>query len=328
MAPTIVNHRRLNAIKILNTNSLHFITLSLLFLPLTITIHLHPTSAYVTTILQTLTTLISVILSTLTGVALTTYSTHQAILSKPLTFTSTFKSLSSSFKPLFTTFISGSIKPFFFSLLALWFHFDLFKISCVVAFLILFYSMVLGLAPQIAVLESKYGIQPITESAKLSVRFRFKLFVYASVTGGVIGILLWYCAFLKNKESVSNWMLFVQVGANYLQCSVMVMHYVVSVTVLYMRAKAWHGDGVVVVRSKMEVTDEDMRVLVHGGFSYLMLSFYVVLVISIVIVVIIWKIKFRNFTEIHSTEYQISSVDLHSAVENYCPFYCSSIMQN
>lgn len=143
--------------------------------------------------------------------------------------------------------------------------------------------MVLGLAPPIAVLESKFGIQPISESAKLSVRFRFKLFVYASLTGSVIGILLWYCVFLKNKESMSNWMLFVQVGANYLQCSVMIMHFVVSVTVLYVRAKVWHGDGVVVVRSKMEVTNEDTRVLVHGGFSYLMLTFYLVLVVSVVI---------------------------------------------
>ncbi|KAL8258317.1 hypothetical protein R6Q59_030358 [Mikania micrantha] len=126
---TTVNRRQLyrQTFGILNANSLHFIPISLLFLPLTFAaVQFYSSGIDFTTksnILLTFKTLatvlavsFSVILPTVAGVALITYSTNQAIHRKPLTLSSTVKSLSHSYIPLLQTFFAGFIKLFIISL--------------------------------------------------------------------------------------------------------------------------------------------------------------------------------------------------------------------
>ncbi|KAL8218757.1 hypothetical protein R6Q57_022130 [Mikania cordata] len=118
---TTVNRRLLyrQTFGILNANSLHFIAISLLFLPLTFAaLQFYSSGIDLTTkfnILLTFKTLatvlavsFSVILPTVAGVALITYSTNQAIHRKPLTLSSTVKSLSHSYIPLLQTFFAGN----------------------------------------------------------------------------------------------------------------------------------------------------------------------------------------------------------------------------
>ncbi|GJX78700.1 hypothetical protein Tco_0326849 [Tanacetum coccineum] len=289
-------------IKILNTNSLHFITLSLLFLPLTFSITTiiqlhHLTSADVTTILQTLTTfknlttLLTVIISTITGTALITYSTHQAIYRTPLTFSSTFKSLSHSFIPLLSTFLAGIIKLTLVSLLLTLsstvlneFRFFLFVISRVLLIVIVLHLVNWGSVPSVVVLESKYGFEALRKSASQSVMVRVYSFVFMLFTGGMIGLMLYYCAVVNNMESVvSKWISIVQVSAYHIQSCMTIALYLVMNSVLYVWFKAGNGDEKVkiVVDEGGGFTAKDMLVLVHGGFSYTLHLFVIVAFISL-----------------------------------------------
>ncbi|PWA48189.1 hypothetical protein CTI12_AA466720 [Artemisia annua] len=253
---TSINHNDSVIIQttiIYNTTPLHFLALSLFFLPLTfITATLIQLLIFstddLTTILQTLTpfktftTLIAVIISTVTGVALITYSTHQAIGRTPLTFSSTFESLSSSFTPLLSTYVAGMIKITFISivistLLGLGFHFWKIRVSCYVAVVSLLYIVAWGLAPSIAVLESRYGFESLSESLKnQSVRLWFAFFGLVTFTIYVTGTLLWSCAFIKKKDSVPSGVVVMLVCVIYLHASLFMVHYVVSTVVLYVRA--------------------------------------------------------------------------------------------
>ncbi|PWA37651.1 hypothetical protein CTI12_AA588300 [Artemisia annua] len=261
---------------IYNTNPLHFLTLSLFFLPLAI---------ITATLIQLLifstddVTTIAVIISTITGVALITYSTHQAIGRTLLTFSSTFESLSSSFTPLLSTFVAGLIKLTFISivistLLGLGFHFGKIRVSCYVAVVSLLYTVTWGLAPSIAVLESRYGFESLSESLKnQSVRLWFDFFKLVAFTIYVTGAILWSCAFLKKKDSMPSGVVVMLVCVIYLHASFIMVHYVVSTIVLYVRAKGVLG-GDVVVKTAMHVSREDRRrVPMLGWFSYVMVIY-------------------------------------------------------
>nr|GEV95225.1 hypothetical protein [Tanacetum cinerariifolium] len=274
MAPTAINHRRLfrQTITILDENSLHFFTLSLVFLPLTMA-----STAAIQSLLsndyqniltfKTLAILVTAILSTITGVALITYSTNQAILCKPLTFTSTTKSLRNTFKPLLSTSIAALIEFTYSSVvmtLIYWFFLDLFSISCGLAVSIVSHIGVWGSAPAIVVLESRSGKEVIRQSEKQSSKLlSYSIFLY---TVGVIGIFLTLNAFLMNMESVSKWLSIVQVGFNYFFSLMMMLQYVAANTVLYVEYRqVARGEEV-----HREVSaDEDV---LPRGFTYMMFS--------------------------------------------------------
>ena len=163
-------------------------------------------------------------------------------------------------------------------MLGLGFQFDKIRISCVLVITVLFYVAAWGFAPVIAVLESKSGFVSLRESVKNQPGLhRFKFFNMVIGRGFVIGSSLCYCDFLKNQELVSNWLVFLLVSVIHLHLSSIIMHYVVTTTVLYVRAKAARG-GDVVVKTTMHVS-EDTRVRMLSWFI-MMGIFQLIIVMS------------------------------------------------
>ncbi|KAI3733722.1 hypothetical protein L6452_13175 [Arctium lappa] len=314
---TTLNRREIHrqTERILNANFLHFIPISLLFLPITFsaaaaiqfykssaasditatTYFDPPTLFLIKTIiassqnLLSIKTLIivlaftsSVILPTVAGIALITYTTNQAIYNKHLTFSSTVKSLSCSYFPFLSTIIAGSIKLILISLLftlspiaiteaikALGVPFDLYIFSIfinsivfyVLAFTVVFFVVIWGSGPAIAVLELKSGLQPLRQSANQSTEFRSHSFSIVCLLGFVIGSILSNSAFFPIIGTAANWISILNVSFICLYSSVMILFYVVANTVLYVHCKVACGEEVV----KGEVSVEYVKVAVDDG---------------------------------------------------------------
>ncbi|GKD43696.1 hypothetical protein Tco_1268341, partial [Tanacetum coccineum] len=257
---------------ILNANPLHFITLSLLFLPLTfygITAY----QFYLTTNFipvptpKTEATFIAVIIPALIGVALITYSTLQAIHRTPLTFTCTVKSLSRSFIPLLSTFIAGSLQIISLALIiiklcGLIFHVDALMSMILngLFLIILYYVVSWGSAPAIVVSESRLRFEALRQSERQSYRFRFNSYLILWSAFVVIKALVSNTVDIQNMESVLNWISVVQLGVNYMCSLLMIVYYVAANTVLYVQCcKVARGE-----RLDDEVFGQDVRLLLHG----------------------------------------------------------------
>ncbi|KAL8258313.1 hypothetical protein R6Q59_030354 [Mikania micrantha] len=320
-------------IGILNSHSLHFITISFLFLPLIfsasaavqfyhsssgtdVTTMFDPfnlrliktvisssqTLLHVKTLITILGVTCCIIFSTVAGIALITNSTNRIIHRQPITFSSSVKSLSSSYLPLFHTFMAGSITLIVlflvFTLLplaiiqaikAFGLHFDLvvFTVfintisSYALAITILFLVVIWGSAAAITVLESKSGFEALRQSANQSTEFRHQSFSIVLVTGFVL-----ITALLNLTVLTANWTLILYVGAIYLTSSLMILVYVVANTVLYLQCKIIENGEKIAVMTEEEVSgehvrltvsDEDDEVVHHelaeemkGGFSYML----------------------------------------------------------
>ncbi|XP_024989847.1 uncharacterized protein LOC112524308, partial [Cynara cardunculus var. scolymus] len=314
-SPTALQSKTL---RILNANILHFIPISLLFLPLTfsaaVSIQLYkssspdisattyfdpPTLLLIKTIIASSQNLLSlktliiviaftfiVILPAVAGIALITYSTNQAIYHKHLTFSSTSKSLSRSYIPLLSTVIAGSIKlillSFFFTLSpvaiteaikALGFPFDLSIFSIFInsivfyalAFTVVFFIVIWGSGPAIAVLELKSGLQPLRQSANQSTEFRSHSFSIVFVSAFVIGSMLSNFAFFPIIGTAPKWISILNVSFISLYSSAMILYYVVANTVLYVQCKVACGEEIVKSAVKGEVSGECVIVGVDEG---------------------------------------------------------------
>ncbi|KAD2804102.1 hypothetical protein E3N88_37479 [Mikania micrantha] len=298
-------------IGILNSHSLHFITISFLFLPLIfsasaavqfysssnssgtdVTTMFDPfnlrliktvisssqTLLHVKTLITILVVTCCIILPTVAGIALITNSTNRIIHRQPITFSSSVKSLSSSYLPLFHTFMAGSITLIVlflvFTLLplaiiqaikAFGLHFDLvvFTVfintisSYALAITILFLVVIWGSAAAITVLESKSGFEALRQSANQSTEFRHQSFSIVLVTGFVL-----ITALLNLTVLTANWTLILYVGAIYLTSSLMILVYVVANTVLYLQCKIIENGEKIAVMTEEEVSGEHVRLTV------------------------------------------------------------------
>ncbi|KAI3733723.1 hypothetical protein L6452_13176 [Arctium lappa] len=307
--------------RILNANFLHFIPISLLFLPITFstaaaiqfykssapsditatTYFDPPTLFLIKTIIASSQTLLSlktliillaftfsVILPTVAGIALITYTTNQGIYNKHLTFSSTVKSLSCSYFPLLSTIIAGSIKLILISLLftlspiaiteaikALGFEFYKFNnvfsifinsiVFYVLAFTVVFFVVIWGSGPAIAVLELKSGLQPLRQSANQSTEFRSHSFSIVFLLGFGISSILSSSAFFPIIGTAANWISILNISFICLCSSLMILFYVVANTVLYVHCKVACGEEVVKSAVKGEVSGEYVKVAVDDG---------------------------------------------------------------
>ncbi|KAJ9554642.1 hypothetical protein OSB04_018687 [Centaurea solstitialis] len=315
---TTLSRRQLysQTLRILNANVLHFIPISLLFLPLTfsaaIAVQFYKSSAsssdvtatayfdppnlrLIKSVIASSQTLVSLktliivlafaffaVLPTVTGIALITYATNQAIHRKRLTFSSAVKSLSGSYIPLLSTVIAGSIKLILISLLftlspiviveavnALGFPFDLSVFSVFVnsvvffllTFTVLFFVVIWGSGPAIAVLELKSGLRPLRESANQSNEFRSHSFSVVFVSGFVIGSMLSNAASFPIIGNAPNWISILYVSIISLYSSVWFLDYVVANTVLYVQYKEVACGGEMAESAvKVEVSGEYVKV--------------------------------------------------------------------
>ncbi|KAL8218756.1 hypothetical protein R6Q57_022129 [Mikania cordata] len=297
-------------IGILNSHSLHFITISFLFLPLIFSassaVQFCPSSSsgtdvttmfdpfnlrlikaiisssqnllHVKTLITILIVTCCIIFSTVAGIALITNSTNRIIHRQPITFSSSVKSLSCSYLPLFHTFMAGSITLIVlflvFTLLplaiiqaikAFGLHLDLLTFtvsintisSYALAITILFIVVIWGSAATITVLESKSGFEALRQSANQSTEFRHQSFSIVLVTGFVLITTL-----LNLTVLTANRMLILYVGAIYLTSSLMILVYVVANTVLYLQCKIIENGEEIAVMTEGEVSGEHVRLTV------------------------------------------------------------------
>ncbi|PWA37783.1 hypothetical protein CTI12_AA587660 [Artemisia annua] len=231
---------------ILNSKPLHFITFSLLFLPLTIftttTIQLHFMTTFADITFKTLISSLFIIPSSVTATtALITYTTHKIIHpteTTPLTFISTIKS---SFFPLLSTILAETLllSPFALATLLSFTHVTE-SVSnavkfCYLVFLLVYFKGGFGIAAPISVLESKYGFTSLWKSQNQLVGLLRKhvCFIFINVVW-LIGVLLWAVVdFQDSKYIMFKWVYAVEVCAVNLLCCLMILQYVVANVVLY-----------------------------------------------------------------------------------------------
>nr|GEV95224.1 immediate-early protein like [Tanacetum cinerariifolium] len=284
-----INHNRIfnQTITILNSNSLHFFTLSLLFLPLTVFSAFNLTTDFQNLLTpMTIATLIAVIIPALLGVTFITYSTFHAIRRTPISFTLTFKAFSRSFVLLLFTFFIGSMKVILMSLLitqvfitvnslVLGFRIESLRIySHVLMVVTWFYLVAWGSAAAIVVSEIKLGSEALNQSANQSAKFRLLSFLILLATICGVESTLTNCLIFTNIRPVSMWISVVHVGVNYMCSLWMIVIYVVANTLLFVECRK-------VARGDKEVPARDDRLLSHGGFSYMMCVCLIVWSISV-----------------------------------------------
>lgn len=125
-----------------------------------------------------------------------------------------------------------------------------------------------GSAAAIVVSERKSGFEPLNQSANQSAKFRLLSFLIFLWTICGVESMLTNCVIFTNLGSVSMWISVVYVGVNYMCCLWMIVIYVVANTLLFVECCKVTRRGQDAVDE--EVPDEDDRLLLHGGFSYMM----------------------------------------------------------
>ncbi|MFS8029015.1 hypothetical protein Hanom_Chr16g01517361 [Helianthus anomalus] len=243
----------------------------------------HPFTSPQTLIFPLVYTLTTYLIS-LCALATITYSTFHGFYGRPVKLFPTIKSLLSSFFPLVSTALAGKFLLCLISLSFLMFVFvivtliqtlvSVFVIDynsnsfiwfCAVIGLALFmctlyFQIIWGLAPVIAVTESKWGFEPLWRSAYLINGMRSVSLSLMLVFGGLIGVWVWMgvrsVSGFTIVEDWRSWEFVLQTVV----CSgllgflvLLLLHYVAANTVLYMYCKALHGE------LAMEIAEEFAR---------------------------------------------------------------------
>nr|GEU83217.1 hypothetical protein [Tanacetum cinerariifolium] len=148
---------------------------------------------------------------------------------KHVIFISAFKSLSHSYIPLLSTFIAG------FTILTL--IFILYTLSPLAIT-----QVVKSLAAPIAVLEAKLGFESLQQSAHQSPKFQYHSASIVFITAFTFAPLLSYANSANDIGSATKEITILVVI--YFQSSLMMLHYAVANTVLYLQCKAAVVNGV------------------------------------------------------------------------------------
>ncbi|GJS18973.1 hypothetical protein Tco_0413445 [Tanacetum coccineum] len=263
--------------RIIKASYTHFLTLSLLFLPLSLslvsghTLHLyeHISTVYHRTVVYELIYILIAYMLTLCAISMITYSTHQSFLGKPVSFLTSFKSLALSFFPIVSTAVVANALLFLILLSFLVFVVSLLMfgqtvgfvtdynsvcflsfsvIAGVVFFVVMMYFYVnLSLFYVASVTESKWGFEALTRSWYLvkgmrSVSLKLLLF-YGVIEGLLVAIYSYYLM----KYGLGNWasVFHIIYGSGFL--ILLMLQSSVAITVLYNYCKALHGELVIEV---------------------------------------------------------------------------------
>ncbi|KAJ0495105.1 hypothetical protein HanIR_Chr12g0605121 [Helianthus annuus] len=263
--------------RIINTHSRHFLALSLLFLlPLSCAIVSYPTlypptpqhdvvstqfhhpfTSPQTLIFPLIYTLTTYLIS-LCALATITYSTFHGFYGRPVKLFPTIKSLLSSFFPLVSTALAVFVFVIDYNSNSfIWF---IAVIGLALFMATLYFQIIWGLAPVIAVTESKWGFEPLWRSAYLINGMRSVSLSLMLVFGSLIGVWVWMGArSVSGFTIVEDWRSW-EFVLQTVVCSgllgflvLLLLHYVAANTVLYMYCKALHGE------LAMEIAEEFAR---------------------------------------------------------------------
>ncbi|KAL4586791.1 hypothetical protein LXL04_011435 [Taraxacum kok-saghyz] len=212
-----------------------------------------------------------VYLISLCALATITHSTYHGFYGRPVKFVPALKSIIISFLPLVSTVIAAKFFLFLISLSFLMFAFVIVKLAQNLGFIVdynssnflwfciflgvalglvmLYFQVIWGLAPVIAVTESKWGFEPLWRSSYLVNGMRSVSLSLFLVFGILIGFLVWMATkSVMDFAIVEDWkswdfVLQTIISSGFLTVlTVLLLHYTAANTVLYMYCKALHGE--------------------------------------------------------------------------------------
>ncbi|PWA89390.1 hypothetical protein CTI12_AA110820 [Artemisia annua] len=252
--------------RIIKANYTHLITLSLLFLPLCVSLLIGPTlqlSDHLSdvnqkTIIYHLIYILIVYILVLYAITTITYTTHYGFLGKPVNFSTVLKSLTFSFFPIVSTAVVASTIIFLnvLSFLTLvgsilmlvqtlgfvpdynaiyWF------VGATVIMILIYFYVNWSLAFVVVVVESKWGFGALMRSSYLMRGMRSASLLLLLYFGTFSTLLVWVFRDSLHNES-SSW---VFVSYAILSSSFLIwllLHSTVANTVLYNYCKALHGE--------------------------------------------------------------------------------------
>nr|GEV87020.1 hypothetical protein CTI12_AA556840 [Tanacetum cinerariifolium] len=247
--------------RIIKANYTHFVTLSLLFLPLSIPLITCPAPHFSTadqkTIIYQLIYILIAYTFTLCAIATITYTTHHGFLGKPASFFASLKSLTLSFFPVLSTAVLASTVIFlnllcFLMLVGsvlmlvqdlglvidyntvyfMWF------IGATLIIILIYFHVNWSLAFVVVVVESKWGFGALMRSSYLMKGMRsasLLLLLY-------FGTFLFVWVFRDSLHELSIWafVFFTVLGSSFLIW--LLLHSTVANAVLYNYCKALHGE--------------------------------------------------------------------------------------
>ncbi|CAI9297033.1 unnamed protein product [Lactuca saligna] len=254
--------------RIIRANYFHFLSLSLFFLPLSVSLIITPYFHYSghhfpvdlfnnfpqnhKAVSSHLLYILFIYISTLCAIATISYSTYHGFEGKHVSFFTALKSLTSSIFPIIATAIVAHALLFLISLTFLLFvgvvftsgqslgfvidynsiHFTLFSVVVVATLIsvIIYFHLNWSLAFVIVVAESKWGLAPLIRSSYLIKGMRSVSFLLLLYFGIFSGIFVWLflCGYFPMLGSFFLMLMFLRSTA--------------SNTVLYMYCKALHGE--------------------------------------------------------------------------------------
>ncbi|CAI9265438.1 unnamed protein product [Lactuca saligna] len=215
-------------------------------------------------------TIVVYLLSTC-ALATITHSTYHGFYGRPVKFFPSLKSIIFSFFPLVLTTIAAKFFLFLISLSFFMFAFVIVKLAENLGFTVdynssnflwfcaflavalglvmLYFQVIWGLAPVIAVTESKWGFEPLWRSSYLVNGMKSVSLSLILVFGVLIGASLWMATnSVLGFTIVEDWksldfVLQTIISSSFLSfLTIFLLHYTAANTVLYMYCKALHGE--------------------------------------------------------------------------------------
>ncbi|KAI3733685.1 hypothetical protein L6452_13135 [Arctium lappa] len=277
--------------RIIKANYIHFITLSLFFLPLTFSLittptfrlagqlftadHLHnfPPNFLHKPPISHLLYILTLYIFTLCAIATITYTTYHGFSGKPIKFSTAIKSLAFSFLPLVSTTILLHLLLFCISLTFLLFvgsivtllqnigfvidynliHFIWFSdfVVAVLIVIIIYFHVNWCLACVIAVTESNWGLEPLMRSSYLVKGLRSVSLSLLLYFVFYGGILVFVCTDVALATGLRRSLLVFPVMFGSVFLMVVLLVSIVGNIVLYMYCKGLHGELGIEIAEKL-----------------------------------------------------------------------------
>ncbi|GJS18974.1 hypothetical protein Tco_0413446 [Tanacetum coccineum] len=251
--------------RIIKANYTHFVTLSLLFLPLCVflltgpTLHLsdHLSAVNQKALIYHLIYIPIVYILVMCAITTITYTTHHGFLGKPVSFSTALKSLTFSFFPIISTAVVANTIIFlnllsFLTLVGsilmlaqtLGFVIDYnaiyWFVGATVIMILIYFHVEWSLSFVVVVVESKWGFGALMRSSYLVKGMRSASLLLLLYFGTFSALLVWVFRYSPHEFSSWVFVFYTILGSSFLIW--LLLHSTVANTVLYNYCKALHGE--------------------------------------------------------------------------------------
>ncbi|PWA40881.1 hypothetical protein CTI12_AA556840 [Artemisia annua] len=261
--------------RIIKANYTHFVTLSLLFLPLSFPLitcpipqlsnHLSTTDKK--TIIYQIIYILIAYTFTLCAIATITYTTHHGFLGKPVSFFASLKSLTFTFFPILSTAVVASTVIFLNLLSFLMLVgsvlmlvqniglvidynsvYIMLFIGVTLIMIMIYFHVNWSLALVVVVVESKWGFGALMRSSYLMQGMRSASLLLLLYFGTFSALFMWVLRGSLHELSIRAFVFFTILGSSFMIW--FLLHSTAANTVLYNYCKALHGE------SAIEIADQ------------------------------------------------------------------------